>query len=180
MPKSESKGYLRRPTALIDSTKCNLGYVSTLGRFNTVYRSYVHLCFWRFGIVYLDDIVTFLSSFEQHMERVRILLNMLRKEWISVNLTMCSFRTEKSTLTRASNSTQATGKRLMYDRCNQWITKPDRHNWIDLIVRTMPRSATVWYGLHTNPSMAKQRYRQRRSAEMERVSEQIRLAHEET
>ena len=45
----------------------------------------------KFLIVYLDDILIFSQSKEEHLEHVKLVLNSLQKEKLLINLNKCSF-----------------------------------------------------------------------------------------
>ena len=49
----------------------------------------------KFVIVYLDDILVFSRSKEEHMEHLKLVLKTLRKEKLLINLNKCSFMKEE-------------------------------------------------------------------------------------
>ncbi len=54
---------------------------------NIVLRHYIG----KFVIVYLDDILIFIKNKEDHLQHLKVILNVLRKHKLYVNLKKCSF-----------------------------------------------------------------------------------------
>ena len=49
----------------------------------------------KFVVVYLDDIVVFRKSKEEHLEHLKLVLKTLQKEKLLINLKKCSFMKEE-------------------------------------------------------------------------------------
>ena len=46
---------------------------------------------WQFAIVYLDDIIIFSKSLDEHLNHIRIVLSLLREAGMTIKLRKCYF-----------------------------------------------------------------------------------------
>ncbi len=96
-------GYWQVPIRRLDMAKtafaCHAWILFRLTNATATFQRAVNIILskykWQTCLVYLDDIIIFSSSMEEHTKQVDIILDALRKARVSVNLRKCHFFTKK-------------------------------------------------------------------------------------
>lgn len=67
------------------------GLTNTPRKFMYLMNEVLEELFCMFIIIYLDDIIIFSKTREEHITHIRHVLQWMREEWLSINIKKCSF-----------------------------------------------------------------------------------------
>ena len=90
-PEDVPKTAFTTPMGLYESLVLTFGLTNAPGTFQSVMNVVLKDVIGKFVLVYLDDLVIYSKTAEEHVEHVRIVLDLLRKHQLYAKLPKCEF-----------------------------------------------------------------------------------------